>query len=103
MKTSLSKKKVILIGLPDPIKLKSKKYIIETLFNRAKKNPFLRDYSYAEYLEFLEKQINTLGSREIEDSDEDIESRIFDSLKKMNWIKVINTFLIGIITTNIGV
>jgi hypothetical protein len=32
-----SKKKVILIGLPDPIKLKSKKYIIETLYDRAKK------------------------------------------------------------------
>ena len=54
MTSSLSNKKVILIGLPNPIKLKSKKYIIETLYNRAKKNPFLNGYSYEEYLEFLQ-------------------------------------------------
>ena len=103
MTSSLSNKKVILIGLPNPIKLKSKKYIIETLYNRAKKNPFLNGYSYEEYLEFLQEQIATLGAIEIEESDVDIETRIFDALKKMNWIKVINTFILGIITTNIGV
>ena len=98
-----SKKKVILIGLPNPIKLKSKKYIIETLYDRAKKNPFLNKHSYEEYLEFLQEQISTLGNIEIEESDEEIETRIFDALKKMDWIKVINTFVLGIITTNIGV
>ena len=98
-----SKKKVILIGLPDPIKLKSKKYIIETLYDRAKKNPFLNQHSYEEYLEFLQEQIATLGNIDIEESDAEIETRIFDALKKMDWIKVINTFVLGIITTNIGV
>jgi len=98
-----SKKKVILIGLPNPIKLKSKKYIIETLYDRAKKNPFLNKHSYEEYLEFLQEQISTLGNIEIEDSDIEIETRIFDALKKMDWIKVVNAFVLGIITTNIGV
>ena len=68
-----SKKKVILIGLPNPIKLKSKKYIIETLYGRSKKNPFLNKHSYEEYLEFLQEQISTLGNIEIEESDEEID------------------------------
>ena len=59
-------KKVILLGFPDAIKLKSKKYIIETLYNRAKKNPFLADKTYEEYIEFLLIQIDTLGSKDIE-------------------------------------
>lgn len=98
-------KKVILLGFPDAIKLKSKKYIIETLYNRAKKNPFLADKTYEEYIEFLLIQIDTLGSKDIEiDIDaEDIESKIYDVLKEMKWLKVINAFLIGVITTNIGV
>jgi hypothetical protein len=98
-------KKVILLGFPDAIKLKSKKYIIETLYNRAKKNPFLADKTYEEYIEFLLRQIDTLGPKDIEiDIDaEDIESKIYDVLKEMKWLKVINAFLIGVITTNIGV
>ena len=98
-------KKVILLGFPEAVKLKSKKYIIETLYNRAKKNPFLADKTYDEYLEFLVGQINLLGSTDVEiDIDaSDVESQIYDALKEMQWLKVINAFIIGVITTNIGV
>ena len=46
-----------------------------------------------------------LGSEDVDidrDSD-DIESQIYDALKRMKWLKVINAFLVGVITTNIGV
>ena len=99
-------KKVILLGFPEAVKLKSKKYIIETLYNRAKKNPFLVGSSYEEYLDFLLKQIDVMGSIDAKiDRDSDtLEEDIYDTLKKMNWLKVINAFVVGIIeATNIGV
>ena len=33
----------------------------------------------------------------------DVESQIYDALKEMQWLKVINAFIVGVITTNIGV
>jgi|TARA_Y100000361_G_C11043442_1_gene281173 flavin-binding protein dodecin len=101
-----SKKKVILVGFPNPIKLKSKKFVIETLYNRARKNPFLANSSYEEYLDFLLKQIDILGNSDtnIDRNSSTLEADIYDSLKKMNWLKVINAFVVGIIeATNIGV
>ena len=105
MKRKSHSKKVILLGFPDAVKLKSKKYIIETLYNRAKKNPFLSNNTYDEYLDFLLEQIDTLGSESVDiDRDADnVESQIYDVLKKMKWLKVINAFVLGVITTNIGV
>jgi hypothetical protein len=99
-----SKKKVILIGFPNPIKLKSKKFVLTTLYNRAKKNPFIVGSTYEEYLDFLVNQIEILGSGDIsiDRKSSKLESEIYDALKKLDWIKVINAFVVGIITTNIG-
>jgi|TARA_R100000781_G_C4032952_1_gene111255 hypothetical protein len=98
-------KKVILIGFPNPVKLKSKRFIIETLYKRAKKNPFLSEYSYDEYLEFLINQIDSLSSTkvDIDRGSDTLERDIYNALKKLNWLKVINGLIVGIITTNIGV
>lgn len=105
MKTkSPSKKKVILIGFPNPIKLKSKKYVIKKLYERAKKNPFLANSSYDEYLEFLQKQIKELGNTDVYINEEDAESNLYDALKRIKWLKVVNAFVVGFIeATNIGV
>ena len=105
MKTkSPSKKKVILIGFPNPIKLKSKKYVIRKLYERAKKNPFLANSSYDEYLEFLQKQIKELGDTDVYINENDAESNLYDALKRIKWLKVVNAFVVGIIqSTNIGV
>ena len=94
-------KKVILIGFPNPVKLKSKRFIIETLYKRAKKNPFLSEYSYDEYLEFLINQIDSLSSTkvDIDRGSDTLEKDIYNALKKLNWLKVINGFIVGIITT----
>lgn len=99
-----SKKKVVLVGFPKPILFKSKKYVIETLYKRARKNPFLSNSSYDEYLDFLLEQMKTLGSVEIDKNSKDLESRIYDNLKSMKWLKVINAIIVGVIeSTNLGV
>tara|TARA_R100000742_G_C4277054_1_gene98601 strand:+ start:1427 stop:1726 length:300 start_codon:yes stop_codon:yes gene_type:complete len=98
-------KKVILVGFPNSIMLKSKKYVIETLYKRAKKNPFLANYSYDEYLDFLINQVDNLSSIkvDIDKNSDTLEVDIYNALKKLNWLKVINGLIVGIITTNIGV
>ena len=99
-----NKKKVVLVGFTKPILFKSKKYVIETLYNRAKKNPFLANSSYDEYIDFLLNQMKTLGSVEIDKDSKDLESTIYDNLKSMKWLKVVNAIIVGVIeSTNLGV
>ena len=97
------KKKVILVGFPNSVELKSKKYVIKKLYEKSRKNPFLINSSYEEYLQFLVNQIETMSSESIDVDSDDVESKIYDTLKKLNWLKVVNAFVVGIITTNIGV
>ena len=97
------KKKVILVGFPNSVELKSKKYVIKKLYEKSRKNPFLINSSYEEYLKFLVNQIETMSSESIDVDSDDVESKIYDTLKKLNWLKVVNAFVVGIITTNIGV
>ena len=40
----------VIIGIDSPIKIKSKKYVMEMLFNRAKKNPFVESENIEEYI-----------------------------------------------------
>tara|TARA_R100001082_G_scaffold79992_1_gene47235 strand:- start:3316 stop:3636 length:321 start_codon:yes stop_codon:yes gene_type:complete len=98
-----SNKKVVLIGIPNPIKLKSKKYVIKKLYEKAKKNPFLSNNSYEEYLEFLKNQIEELGNMEVDTESECIEYALYNALKKIKWLKVVNVFVVGFIqATNTG-
>ena len=98
-------KKVLLLGLPNPVRFKSKKYILETLYKRAKKNPFLSEHSYNEYLEFLKGQIEQFGDVKIKKnvSDKDIEEELYKSLKDIGWIKVFNSLVIGVLNTYTGI
>ena len=98
-------KKVILVGFPNSIKLKSKNYVIRTLYERAKKNPFLSNHSYDEYLDFLINQVESLSSTkvDIDRNSNTLERDIYNALRKLNWLKVINGLFVGIITTNVGV
>jgi len=102
-KKKLPSKKVILVGFANPIKLKSKKFVIETLYKRAKRNPFLKDKSYSEYVDFLLEQIESLGLESVDKNSDNLESVIYDKLKEMNWLRVINAFIVAVITTDIGV
>jgi len=99
-----SNKKVILVGFPSPIKLKSKEYVIRKIYEKSKRNPFLADSSYEEYLHFLQKQIKELGSVDVDMDSDCVEVSLYDALKNMKWLKVVNAFVVGIIEiSNIGV
>ena len=101
----MSKKKVLLLGLPNPVRFKSKKYVIETLYKRAKRNPFLSEHSYEEYLEFLKEQIEQLGGKKIDKDvkNNDIEDELYRCLKDIGWIIVFNSLLIGVMSTYTGI
>ena len=98
-------KKILLLCLPNPVRFKSKKKVIETLYKRAKKNPFLSEHSYEEYLEFLIGQMEQFGSKKVEldIGDEELENKLYKSLKDIGWIRVVNGLMIGIIDTYTGI
>jgi ubiquinone/menaquinone biosynthesis C-methylase UbiE len=91
-------KKVILLGFDAPVKKKSKSFVLKALYKRAKKNPFISDKSYKEYLEYLKEQIEFFNDT----YDLSSENKIYDSLKKIGWIKVIGS-MIAIVSVNTGV
>ena len=48
--------------------------------------------------------MKTLGSVEIDKNSKDLESKIYDNLKSMKWLKVVNAIIVGVIeSTNLGV
>lgn len=96
----MKKKKVILVGFPNPIKMKSKKYILEKLYERAVKNPFIVDKTFEEYMEFLSHNIKDFGNRRVEPDDVD---GIYDALKSMGWIKVISAVLVAVISAHTAI
>jgi hypothetical protein len=46
-------KKVILLGFPNPVKMRNKEYVLEKLYEKAKSNPFIHGKTFEEYREFL--------------------------------------------------
>ena len=94
------KKKVILLGFPNPVKMKDKGYVLEKLYERAKTNPFIHGKTFDEYREFLCMQIKDFDGREISPDNTD---EIYDSLKSMGWIKVVSAVLIAIISAHTAI
>ena len=53
---------------------------------------------------FLHKQIKQLGSIDVDIESGQVEHKLYDALKKIKWLKVVNAFVVGFIqATNIGV
>ena len=93
-------KKVILLGFPNPIKMRNKEYVLEKLYEKAKSNPFIHGKTFEEYREFLCVQIKDFGDIEVDSRDTD---KIYDSLKSMGWIKVINAVVLAIISSHTAI
>ena len=74
---------IIIIGDPKPILYKSKEKVLKEVHKRAKKNPFMKDLNYREYLKFLKVQINELGGLKIKVLNE---QEIYEGLKTIGWI-----------------
>tara|TARA_R100000742_G_C4278130_1_gene100630 strand:+ start:2054 stop:2347 length:294 start_codon:yes stop_codon:yes gene_type:complete len=96
----MKNKKVILLGFPNPIRMKNKKYVLERLYDRAQSNPFISGKTFDEYREFLCKQIKEFEGKDIEPDDTD---EIYDTLKSMGWIKVVSAVLIAVISAHTAI
>ena len=72
------------------VEYRSKGYVIKSLFNEAKKSPFIAQMQYHDYLIFLYNQIKQLSGSEISNLKE---SNVFDALYKIGWIRKIENNL----------
>ena len=95
-----AKKKAVFVGIADKIQIKSKKYVMNMLYKRAKKNPFMADKSYEEYLDYIKAQVKLLEGIEIK---ADNEEELYNALKRLGWLKEISVLAIYIITANYGI
>jgi len=70
------------------------------LYKRAKKNPFMADKTYEEYLEYIKSQVRLLEGIEIK---ADTEEEMYNSLKSLGWLKEVSVLAVYIITANYGI
>jgi hypothetical protein len=80
----MKRKKAILVGIDRPIKLKSKSYVIKSLYKRAKKNPFICEKTFEEFMEHIKDQVKDLEGIEIQ---AESEVELYNALKNIGWIK----------------
>jgi|TARA_R110002020_G_scaffold58750_5_gene160984 hypothetical protein len=93
-------KKIILLGFPNPIRMRNKEYVLKKLYERASNNPFIHGKTFEEYREFLCLQIKDFGDIDVDSTDTD---KIYDSLKSMGWIKVISAVVIAVISAHTAI
>ena len=94
------KKKAVFVGIADTIQIKSKSYVMKMLYKRAKKNPFIADKSYDEYMDYIKSQVKQLEGIEISAENEE---ELYNSLKSLGWLKEISVLAVYIITANYGI
>lgn len=70
------------------------------LYKRAKKNPFIADKSYEEYMDYIKNQVKQLEGIEIK---ADNEEELYNSLKRLGWLKEVSVLAAYIITANYGI
>ena len=89
-------KKAVFIGIADKIQIKSK----SMLYKRARKNPFMADKSYEEYLDYIKSQVKLLEGVDIQANNEE---ELYNALKSLGWLKEVSVLAIYIITANYGI
>jgi len=100
MVENMKNKKAVFVGIDDPIKLKSKKYVMKALYRRAKKNPFISDKTFEEFMEHIKYQVKDLEGIEIQAENEE---ELYNALKNIGWIKEFNMLLAYLIIANYGI
>ena len=94
------KKKAVFVVIADPIQIKSKRYVMNMLSKRARKNPFIADKTFEEYMEHIKSQVRDLEGVEITASSEE---EMYNSLKSLGWLKEISVLAVYIVTANYGI
>ena len=79
-------KKLMILGIDGIIEYRSKKYVIKSIYNNARRSPFINQMKYDEYLDFLRNQILDMTGNIPSSNNED---DLFDLLYSIGWIKKI--------------
>ena len=89
-----NKRKVMFVGFASAVTLKSKRYVLNKLYDRAKKNPFLRTYSFDEYLKYLAEQIKTLEGIEVDPTNY---KELYNTLQRIGWLKEVPLAILALL------
>ena len=91
------KKKVVVLGFPNPFRMRDKSYVLQKIYDRAKTNPFIADMTYDDYLKFLCAEIEKESEGSVKLNPGATDS-IYNELKRMGWIRVISRVLMAVST-----
>ena len=91
------KKMAVIVGIDKPIRIKSKKYVMEMLFNRAKKNPFVESDTLEEYMEFLSKRVLEVNGEIVDDLSPE---NMYKTLKRIGWLREISYSVFILVTAS---
>ena len=98
---SLTKKKsAVIVGISSPIRVRSKLYVMQMLFKKAKRNPFVDTESFESYLKYIAKQIEDVEGVVV---DSDKPEDIYKTLKRIGWLREVNYMAFYMITTNYAI
>ena len=88
-KSGYKKKKrmAVIVGIDSPIKIKSKRYVMEMLYNRAKKNPFVESENIEEYMTHLAGRISEVNGEIVADLSPE---NMYRTLKRIGWLREIS-------------
>tara|TARA_R100001082_G_scaffold99090_1_gene67646 strand:+ start:4060 stop:4374 length:315 start_codon:yes stop_codon:yes gene_type:complete len=95
-----SKKVAMIVGIQSPIRYKTKEEALRKLYKKAKSNPFTDTRSFGHYIKFLADRMidmENIKVKSLEPKD------IFDTLKRIGWLREKNYLSFYMVTTNHGI
>jgi hypothetical protein len=96
--SSIKKKRMaVIVGIDNPIRIKSREYVLRKLFEKARKNPFVEADNLDEYMLFLAKRIEEVNGEYIEDLSVD---NMYKTLKRIGWLREISYSMFILITAS---
>ena len=98
--SSKKKKSAMFVGIDNPIRIKSKLYVMEKLYEKAKKNPFVDTDSFESYLEYVAKRIEEQEGIIVESKEPEY---VYKTLKRIGWLREINYMAFYMITANYAI
>ena len=93
----ISKKVAMIVGIEDSIRYRTKLQAMKKLYKKAKNNPFADTESFDSYMKFIANKIREGTSVEVQSVEPE---EIFDTLKKIGWLRERSYASFYMITTN---
>ena len=91
------KKVAMIVGIEDSIRYRTKLQAMKKLYKKAKNNPFTDTESFDRYMKFIANKIREGTSVEVQSLEPE---EIFDTLKKIGWLRERSYASFYMITTN---